>query len=120
MPLIRADQRLLRQILLNLVSNAVKFSASGKTVKINASLLPNKDLSISVIDEGCGIPRDKLDYVLEPFGQINDPKQYKGQSTGLGLPLARAMVELHDGQLSWNPIWGRVHAFICSSRHGKR
>ncbi|MBI1216482.1 MAG: PAS domain S-box protein [Alphaproteobacteria bacterium] len=101
MPAIRADQRLLRQILINLVANAVKFSPAGKTVSVKARMMkPGNHLRISVADEGCGIPHDKIRYVLEPFGQVNDPKYYTGQGTGLGLPLAKAMVELHEGKLT--------------------
>ncbi|MDF3025469.1 MAG: putative signal transduction histidine kinase [Alphaproteobacteria bacterium] len=100
-PHIRADQRLLRQILINLVANAVKFSPAGKSVQVMAKMLkPTNILRIAVIDEGCGIPTDKQRLVLEPFAQVNDPKYFKGQGTGLGLPLAKAMVELHDGRLT--------------------
>jgi PAS domain S-box-containing protein len=118
-PHIRADQRLLRQILINLVSNAVKFSPPGKTVHVNATVRPGNNLSISVIDEGCGIPEEKLRHVLEPFGQINDPKQYKGQGTGLGLPIAKAMVELHDGTLKLESAEGvgtKVHLEFPADR----
>ncbi len=101
LPYIKADQRLLRQILINLVANAVKFSAAGKAVQVEAKMIkPGNYLRIAVLDEGCGIPVDKLKLVLEPFAQVNDPKYFKGQGTGLGLPLAKAMVELHDGHLT--------------------
>jgi two-component system, cell cycle sensor histidine kinase PleC len=101
MPHVRADQRLLRQILINLVANAVKFSPAGKSVQVRAKMIrPGNSLRISVIDEGCGIPADKIRHVLEPFGQVHDPRQQSGQGTGLGLPLAKAMVELHDGKLT--------------------
>lgn len=99
MPHFKADQRLLRQILINLVANAVKFSPPGKSVKVNAYMVDGKSLRISVIDEGCGIPKEKIRHVLEPFGQVNDPKHYAGQGTGLGLPLAKAMIELHGGKM---------------------
>ncbi len=118
-PHMMGDQRLLRQILINLVSNAVKFSPPGATVRIRSKLMSTGDLSIEVADHGYGIPSDKLEYVLEPFGQINDPKQYKGQGTGLGLPLARAMVELHGGNLRLESTVGhgtRVHLVFPSER----
>ena len=108
MPRIRADQRLLRQILINLVANAVKFSPAGKAVQVSAQMIrPGNSLRISVIDEGCGIPPDKVRHVLEPFGQVNDPRHYTGQGTGLGLPLAKAMVELHDGKLTLESVEGK-------------
>ena len=99
-PHVRADQRLLRQILINLVSNAVKFSPAGNTVRVGAVSLPDHHMRIFVRDEGCGIPEDKIAHVLEPFGQVSDPKHYHGQGTGLGLPLAKAMAELHGGKLT--------------------
>lgn len=99
LPNIKADQRLLRQILINLVSNSIKFSPRGEKVEIKAHMFEDKHIRISVNDRGCGIPEDKIQVVLEPFGQINDPMNSKGQGTGLGLPLAKTMVELHGGKL---------------------
>ncbi len=99
LPNIRADQRLLRQILINLTSNSIKFSPIGEKVTVKAHRLKDNHIRISVSDNGCGIPEDKIQVVLEPFGQINDPIYSQGQGTGLGLPLAKAMVELHGGKL---------------------
>lgn len=99
LPHMKADQRLLRQILINLVSNAVKFSPPGADVHIRARGNDNS-LTIEVTDEGAGIPENKLRYVMEPFGQVNDPRSFTGRGTGLGLPLAKAMVELHGGQIA--------------------
>ncbi len=107
MPHIKADQRLLRQILINLVANSIKFSQPGQTVKVEAIVLPDDHVRIVVEDEGAGIPSDRITHVLEPFGQINDPKYSSAQGTGLGLPLAKAMVELHGGQLSLESEHGK-------------
>ncbi len=100
MPHFRGDQRLLRQILINLVSNAVKFSPAGKAVRMRAMVLSDNHIRLCVEDEGCGIPADKIKVVQEPFGQVNDHRNARGQGTGLGLPLAKAMAELHGGQLT--------------------
>ena len=100
LPHLIADQRLVRQMLINLVANAVKFSPPDKTVRVEAKRDDKQGIIISVIDEGCGIPPDKLRVVLEPFGQVHDPRQQSGQGTGLGLPLAKAMIELHGGHLT--------------------
>jgi two-component system cell cycle sensor histidine kinase PleC len=119
LPLVMADARLLRQMLINLVANAVKFSAPGKDVKVEARMKDNGDMSLSVIDQGCGIPADKIRIVLEPFGQVNDARKHSGQGTGLGLPLAKAMAELHGGQLKIESQEGRgttVHLTIPYER----
>jgi signal transduction histidine kinase len=101
LPRIKADERLMRQILINLVSNAVKFSNEGGRIDISAHIIGDGDMEIIVQDYGIGIPRDKISKALEPFGQIHDnahaARAYLG--TGLGLPLARAMTELHGGVL---------------------
>jgi len=99
MPHIKADQRLLRQVLINLISNAIKFSSPGKDVYTKCHVVPGKGFRISVEDEGCGIPDEKIDIVQEPFGQVNDPRYSSAQGTGLGLPLAKAMIEMHKGTL---------------------
>ncbi len=99
MPHLKADQRLLRQVLINLVSNSIKFSSEGDTIHIKSYILGDGRARLAVEDEGCGIPYDKLSVVQEPFGQVNDPRYYTGQGTGLGLPLAKAMVDMHKGNL---------------------
>jgi len=100
LPHVKADQRLLRQILINLVSNSIKFSLEGCIIHIKAYIYSKDCLRIAVEDEGCGIPYEKINTVQEPFGQVNDPRYYTGQGTGLGLPLAKAMIELHEGKLT--------------------
>jgi two-component system cell cycle sensor histidine kinase PleC len=106
-PNLKADQRLLRQILINLVSNAIKFSPPGKSVGIHAIVPAGQGLRILVEDEGCGIPAEKMAHVLEPFGQANDMRSTAGQGTGLGLPLAKAMTELHNGTLTLESFEGK-------------
>lgn len=102
LPLVFADYRLIRQVLINLVSNAIKFSPAGSEIKVNAKRAPkNKGLIISVIDCGVGIAEDKIAKALEPFGQVDDnpdQRHIHNQGTGLGLPLAKAMVEMHGGK----------------------
>lgn len=100
LPNLQGDQRLVRQILINLVGNAVKFSRSGGTVEVDCRMLEDGRMQIKVRDEGMGIPGDKIQQAMEPFGQVSDrPENSNFQGTGLGLPLAKAMAELHDGEL---------------------
>jgi PAS domain S-box-containing protein len=102
LPKVLGDQRLLLQILINLLSNAVKFSKAGDKILIKAHLLPDDDMRLTVKDFGVGIPKDKIKEALEPFGQIQETVHaaQAQQGTGLGLPLARAMAELHGGSLA--------------------
>jgi two-component system, cell cycle sensor histidine kinase PleC len=98
LPHIRADQRLMRQVLINLVTNAVKFSAKGGKIETRAHLIDEGAIEIIIRDYGVGIPEDKIKYALEPFGQVYDKADNAHQTgTGLGLPLAKAMVEMHGG-----------------------
>lgn len=101
LPQLYADPRLVRQILINLVTNAVKYTKTGGTITVQASVAPEGCVQIVVADTGVGIPKDRIEKAMEPFGQINDSAHQNGyQGTGLGLPLAKAMAELHGGTLN--------------------
>lgn len=110
LPSITGDPRLIRQVLINLVSNSVKFCKAGGIIDISATLQTDGDIQIKVKDNGIGIPKDKISFALEPFGQIHHDASVTAQDhvagTGLGLPLARAMVELHGGILSLKSEYG--------------
>jgi len=97
-PLI-ADERKLKQIVINLLSNAVKFTPTGGKVALRAGLMRDYSFMIEVTDTGVGIAQEDLSKAFAPFRQVcSDPYQSK-EGTGLGLPLSRALVELHGGTL---------------------
>lgn len=101
---IRADERAIRQILLNLLSNAVKFTPSGGMVEVSSQLTPGGDVAIIVSDSGIGIPASELPRVTGAFVQVETAHSRKHHGVGLGLAIAKALVELHGGQLlieSW-------------------
>ncbi len=99
MPLIRADELRLKQALLNIVSNAVKFTGWGGSVTIDCRTAPNGDLVISVSDTGIGMTADGIRTALEPFSQIDNALNRRFDGTGLGLPLANEFMKLHGGRL---------------------
>ncbi len=101
-PNVHADYRLIRQVLINLITNAIKFSQNGSHITVAAHINDDGDIVISVSDQGIGIKEDKIQRALEPFGQVDDRSDMRDltqQGTGLGLPLAKAMVEMHGGSL---------------------
>ena len=101
-PKIKGDTRLIKQILINLLSNSVKFSDSDTKITVRAYLDEDLGITIIVKDGGKGIPKEKIQEAMEPFGQIRDPShasEHGEKGTGLGLPLAKAMMDLHGGVL---------------------
>jgi len=96
---IRADDRRMRQILINLLSNAVKFTPEGGKVQVS-SLLKNDGLAIEVSDTGIGIAAEDMAKVMTSFGQVESRVSRKYEGSGLGLPLAKHLVELHGGTLT--------------------
>ena len=85
----------------NLVGNAVKYSQTNGKIYVRGHTTPHGTLQLIVEDQGIGIPKDRLSEALEPFGQVNRPHDSSGiQGTGLGLPIAKAMAELHGGSLT--------------------
>jgi PAS domain S-box-containing protein len=99
MPLIRADEIRMKQILLNLFSNAVKFTPRGGCVTFSAVRDEDDGIVLTVADTGIGMSEEHIELALRPFGQIDSSLARKHGGTGLGLPLARTLVEMHDGRL---------------------
>ncbi len=96
---VRCDDRAMKQILINLLSNAVKFSREKTTVRVDVSET-DTSLRIAVIDQGIGMAPEDIPEALEPFRQIDGTLTRTYEGTGLGLPLARRLTELHGGELT--------------------
>jgi two-component system, cell cycle sensor histidine kinase PleC len=92
-----ADERALRQICLNLLSNAIKFTPTGGTVTLKIGRTPLGGQFLSVKDTGPGIPEAEIPRVLRSFGQGSLAHQTAEGGTGLGLPITKGLIELHDG-----------------------
>jgi len=99
LPRLRADQRKLKQILLNLVTNALKFSHPGGRVMLRGRLDVTGAIRIEVIDNGIGMDDAEIATAITRFGQVASTWNRKHAGTGLGLPLAIGLVELHGGKL---------------------
>ena len=97
LPAFRGDTVKLRQILLNLLGNAVKFTPAGGQVILSVHRSADGGVLMEVSDTGIGIPEDKMELALSPFGQIDSKLARKFEGTGLGLPLTKRLVELHGG-----------------------
>ena len=98
-PLLLADERAVKQILLNLLSNAVKFTPEGGRVFVAAELRDDGALAVSVTDTGIGIAPENIPRALAPFSQVDSTLTRRYEGTGLGLPLVKSLIELHDGTL---------------------
>jgi two-component system cell cycle sensor histidine kinase PleC len=97
-PPLYADERALKQILINLCSNAVKFTPEGGRIVVRAEAARSGGFQISVQDNGPGIPREKLDKIFTPFSQVDNRYDRQAGGTGLGLALVRGLAELHGGR----------------------
>lgn len=113
LPALRADRRRVAQILLNLVSNAVKFTPKGGRVDIMAAVDETGGVVISVADTGIGIAAEDIPLVLAPFGQVASAQSRQHAGTGLGLPLTKALVELHGGEMTLESRPGVGTAVRC-------
>lgn len=97
---LRGDTRALRQVLLNLMSNAVKFTPPGGAVSIATRLGPDGSLSVTITDSGVGIAKEQLGIVFEPFRQGAAEIRRTEEGTGLGLYISRRLIELHGGAIT--------------------
>jgi signal transduction histidine kinase len=100
LPDVLVDARKINQVLLNLISNAVKFTPAGGRIHIKGRRAPDGGIELIVADTGSGIAEDELADVLKPFVQSRDAERRRVQGTGLGLPLADQLVKLHGGALT--------------------
>ena len=119
LPKLRGDARAIRQVLINLVSNAVKFTPRGGTVRVSAERAADGRMLLAVADTGRGIPPDLIHNVLDPFHHADAFKANKSRGVGLGLPICRWLMELHGGSLtieSTTPIGTTVVAGFPKER----
>ena len=114
LPRLIVDRRRIRQAVTNLLSNAVKFTPDGGRVTLDAEVLGDGGLALSVADTGIGMAADALTRVFEPFVQLDAGLSKRHAGIGLGLTLSRAVVEAHGGHigLASEPGQGTVASLI--------
>jgi signal transduction histidine kinase len=95
---IYADNTRIRQVMINLVNNAIKFTTNGK-ISLHTCMMDSARVLISVKDTGLGIPADHLEGIFQEFTQVDSSTTRKVGGTGLGLPISRRLVEMHGGRL---------------------
>ena len=96
---VNGEKAKLKQILLNLMSNAMKFTERGGRISITVAPDTRQDITVVVADTGIGMSASDIEVALTPFGQVDNRLERRYSGTGLGLPLTRALVELHGGEL---------------------
>ena len=118
LPALRADGLKLKQVLLNLITNAIKFSHSGGRVELTGRYGPD-GFEIAVTDHGIGMDETEIQTAVTRFGQVASTWSRRHAGTGLGLPLAIGLVELHDGRLaieSRKEIGTTVRVYLPAAR----
>ena len=99
LPGLEADERKLKQILVNLLTNAIKFTEAGGAVTLKVWCRPDSGFVFQIIDTGIGIAPKDIPKALSQFGQVDSALNRKQAGTGLGLPLSKSLAELHGGSL---------------------
>ena len=106
LPPLYADRRAIKQILLNLLSNSIKFTPEGGKITLKATVT-NEHHTIEVSDTGRGIPDDKIATITRPFVRVEDDPHLSQEGTGLGLAIVNSLVDLHDGKLDIKSTVGK-------------
>ncbi len=107
LPKLRADKRKLKQILVNLLTNAIKFTEAGGKVKLRIRCDPESGCEFQIIDTGIGIAPEDVPKALSRFGQVGRNLEQAREGTGLGLPLTKALIEKHGGTLDLHSEIGK-------------
>jgi signal transduction histidine kinase len=110
---VQGDPNRLEKVLLNLLSNAIKFTPSGGEIRVR-SWRDNGLAKVEVSDTGVGIAPDELPFVFDRFRQVGDPAARQQQGLGLGLALAKELIEEHQGELTVSSKLNRGSSFIIS------
>ena len=97
--MIFVDSTKFKQVTLNLLSNAVKFTEPRGRIQVDSVFRTSGDLALSIRDTGIGIPPEQIERIFQPFEQIAGHLTREHEGTGLGLPIAKALIELHGGEL---------------------
>ncbi len=100
LPKVVGDTAKLTQILVNLLSNAIKFTPAGGEVRLKVTRNPEGGLLFRVVDTGIGMSAEQIPIALSPFGQIDSGLNRKYDGVGLGLPLTKRLIELHEGTIA--------------------
>jgi signal transduction histidine kinase len=119
LPNISVDARLMRQVLVNTIQNAIKYTYPNTTISITAHVPEQGGVAFCVLDHGPGIPSEDLERILEPFIQIRPTAEVTFEGAGLGLPIAKKLMEVHGGSLNIDSVvgqWTRVTLTIPPSR----
>jgi two-component system, cell cycle sensor histidine kinase PleC len=119
LPKVRGDANKLRQVFASLLSNAIKFNTPGGTVIIEATRAMDGGVTVLVSDTGIGMTDEEVAVALKLFGQVDGGKSRSYEGTGLGLPIAKALVELHGGRLDIRTAKGEgtVVAVVLPSKN---
>lgn len=99
LPIIRAEETAYKQILRNILSNAIQFTPEEGRIALFSNFDHDGSFRLSISDTGVGLTQKEIEKALSPFGQIDNALDRSGSGTGLGLPLAKALIELHGGSL---------------------
>jgi PAS domain S-box-containing protein len=121
LPPVIADERRLKQVLLNLLTNSIKFTGPGGSVVLAVRRAEDGGISFDVRDTGIGMTPEEISIALQPFGQLDSGLNRRHEGTGLGLPLARSLVELNGGTLEIRSEKGRgttVTVRLAAGRSG--
>lgn len=125
-PMVKGDRVRIRQVLLNVIGNAIKFTSEGEVFSTctvyhgNDALLADNEIMLeySIIDTGRGFTKEEADLIFKPFSQIDGSSTRQHGGSGLGLVISRQLVELHGGHMDGTAVPGKGSTFIFTAKFG--
>jgi two-component system cell cycle sensor histidine kinase PleC len=118
LPMVSVDERRIKQVIINLLSNANKFTPRYGTLTVIASADRGDSVTVAVQDSGIGMNQEQMAQAMKPFGQVQSAHTRSHEGTGLGLPISKALIEQHGGRffLSSEPNVGTMVAFTLPAQ----